>query len=118
MSAMADILFILMIFFMMCSTLTAPSALNLTLPGKSNTAKKLSEQRLTDISITEDGQYRFNGRALAIEEVKRRLEAEAKGKSKEVNVTVSPDAKAPVENVVAILDMTTKLGINAILSAE
>ena len=118
MSSMADILFILLMFFLMTSTLTAPSALDLSLPGKSNRTNQLAQQRLTDIAVTADGRYLFNGKSLDLATIEKKLRDEAAGSSKKVNITVSPDGQAPVENVVAILDITTKSGINAILSTE
>ena len=117
MSSMADILFILLMFFMMTSTLVAPSALNLMLPGRSSATNKLAQKRLTDITITEDGRYLLNGKSTPLPNIEASLQEEASGTSK-LNVTVSPDADAPIENVVAVLNMTSNLGIDAILTTE
>lgn len=118
MSSMTDIIFILLMFFMMTSTLTAPSALNLTLPGKSKTASKIPHDRMNDISIKGNGSYLLNGRPADIATIQRILEKEVQISSKKINITISPSPEAPVESVVAVMDITTKLGINAILSTE
>ena len=53
MSSMTDIIFILLIFFMMVSTLVHPSALNLTLPSNAKAVKKpATTDHLDDVGIT------------------------------------------------------------------
>ena len=118
MSSMTDIIFILLIFFMMVSTLVHPSALNLTLPSNAKVVNKpASTEHLDDIGITATGSFIINGVTNKPEQIKMFLE---RGiiKKKDYKVTVSPDAKAPVEKVVQILDMTQSLGITSILHAD
>ena len=54
MSSMTDIIFLLLIFFMLTSNLVAPNALNLKLPGKS-TSRSTDMHALPDVSIGSDG---------------------------------------------------------------
>jgi biopolymer transport protein ExbD len=118
MSSMTDIIFILLIFFMMVSTLVNPSALNLALPGNSKTSRKpLNTTRLDDIGISSSGSFILNGTTTPIDKIRSFLETR-KHKSAEYKVTVSPDTKAPVEKVVQVLDLTQALGISSILQAE
>lgn len=118
MSSMTDIIFILLIFFMMVSTLVNPSALNLSLPGNSKTSRKpINTQRLDDIGISSSGNFIFNGTTMPIEKIRPVLERN-RTRSAEYKVTVSPDSKAPVEKVVQILDLTQSLSINSILQAD
>ena len=118
MSSMTDIIFILLIFFMMVSTMTHPSALNLSLPGNSKTSTKpLKTERLDDIGITASGNFIFNNVTTPLDKIKGYL-MRNKMKKKDYKVTVSPDTKAPVEKVVQVLDMTQSLDINSILQAS
>jgi biopolymer transport protein ExbD len=118
MSSMTDIIFILLIFFMMVSTLVNPSALNLSLPGNSKTSRKpINTQRLDDIGISSSGNFIYNGTTTAIDKIRVTLERN-RARNAEYKVTVSPDGKAPVEKVVQVLDMTQALSINSILQAE
>ena len=118
MSSMTDIIFILLIFFMMVSTMTHPSALNLSLPGNSKTSTKpLKTERLDDIGITASGNFIFNNVTTPLDKIKGYL-LRNKGKKTDYRVTVSPDTKAPVEKVVKVLDMTQSLDINSILQAS
>lgn len=118
MSSMTDIIFILLIFFMMVSTLVHPSALNLTLPSNAKAVKKpATTDHLDDVGITASGSFILNGVTNKPEQIKMFLERN-KIKKQDYKVTVSPDAKAPVEKVVQILDMTQSLGITSILHAD
>ena len=118
MTSMTDIIFILLIFFMMVSTMTHPSALNLSLPGNSKTSTKpLKTERLDDIGITASGNFIFNNVTTPLDKIKAYL-VRNKGKKTDYKVTVSPDTKAPVEKVVKVLDMTQSLDINSILQAS
>jgi biopolymer transport protein ExbD len=118
MTSMTDIIFILLIFFMMVSTMTHPSALNLSLPGNSKTSTKpIKTERLDDIGITASGNFIFNNVTTPLDKIKGYL-VRNKGKKTDYKVTVSPDTKAPVEKVVQVLDMTQSLDINSILQAS
>jgi biopolymer transport protein ExbD len=118
MSSMTDIIFILLIFFMMVSTLVHPSALNLALPGSGKAATKPAKiERLDDIGITASGNFIFNNVTTTIAKIRTVVERN-KLKNPSYKVTVSPDAKAPVEKVVQVLDMTQILSISSILQAS
>ena len=118
MTSMTDIIFILLIFFMMVSTMTHPSALNLSLPGNSKTTTKpIKTERLDDIGITASGNFIFNNVTTPLDKIKGYL-VRNKGRKTDYKVTVSPDSKAPVEKVVKVLDMTQSLDINSILQAS
>jgi biopolymer transport protein ExbD len=64
MSSLTDIIFLLLIFFMLTSTLVAPNALNLKLPGKTKTPVTQTDQ-LTDVHISGSGTYALNGRPVS-----------------------------------------------------
>ena len=57
MSSMTDIVFLLLIFFMVTSTLVAPNALKLLLPQSNN---QTAAKPITTISITKDLRYYIN----------------------------------------------------------
>jgi len=117
MSSLTDIIFLLLIFFMLTSSLVAPNALNLKLPGSSSTPST-SNERIPDVAITRSGKYELDGKRISsgnLETGLRRLKKSAKGK---LDVTISPDPDAPVENLVEVMDMAMRLQINAIMAME
>ena len=78
MSSLTDIIFLLLIFFMLTSSLIIPNALNLKLPGKSRVPPTVT-QRPTNISISSGGTYYINGKKLnlasldkAIKQIKKK----------------------------------------------
>lgn len=114
MSSLTDIIFLLLIFFMLTSGLVAPNALNLKLPGSSRTSIP-SNTRMDNVSISESGNYYINGKRIALEELDSRLSLLA---NKDESITISPDSGTPVENVVAIMDIALKYNINGVLAME
>ncbi len=110
MSSLTDIIFLLLIFFMLTSGLVAPNALNLKLPGTSRVSTP-SSSRMDNVAISASGRYYLNGSSISLEELDQRLRRE-KGES----ITISPDPSAPVEAVVAVMDIAMRYNINGILS--
>ena len=119
MQSMTDIIFILLMFFMMTSTLVHPSALNLSLPASPKSSKKpiVHKDKMDDIAVTERGSFLLNGKSTDLETIKTFLKNHRASKN-EYTITVSPDVKAPIENVVSILDMTQQMDINSIIQAD
>lgn len=117
MSSLTDIIFLLLIFFMLTSNLVAPNALNLKLPGRSTTSTP-SSSRIDDVRITRSGQYRLNGDAISLANLERTLANKARGSSSKLSVTISPDSGTPVEDVVAVMNIAMRYDINGILATE
>lgn len=117
MSSMTDIIFLLLIFFMLTSGLVAPNALNLKLPGSSRQSPPPSTDRLDDVTIDANGRYFLNGRRASLEELDSQLGSKARRTSK-LQMVLSPDGQAPTESVVAVMNIALEYGIEAILAAE
>ncbi|MFT4663392.1 MAG: biopolymer transport protein ExbD [Polaribacter sp.] len=115
MSSMTDIIFLLLIFFMLTSNLVAPNALNLKLPGRGASASISSTP--TDVAIDRKGNYKLDGRTSTASKIERALRSQKK-KERNMAITISPADKAPVESVVAIMDIAMRYQINAILATE
>lgn len=117
MSSLTDIIFLLLIFFMLTSSLVAPNALNLKLPGSSK-SNVVSSSKLDNISISRSGKYKFNGKTVSLSSLERNLSRKAGGRSKQLDVTISPAKGAPTESVVAVMDIAMRLNVNGILALE
>ncbi|MCB0596361.1 MAG: biopolymer transporter ExbD, partial [Phaeodactylibacter sp.] len=66
MSSLTDIIFLLLIFFMLTSSLVAPNALNLKLPSSSKTSTP-STNKIDDVRISQGGNYYLNNRSISLE---------------------------------------------------
>ena len=61
MSSLTDIIFLLLIFFMLTSSVVTPNALNLKMPGSSSSSVTVSEKP-DDVTITRKGTLKINGK--------------------------------------------------------
>ncbi len=118
MSSLTDIIFLLLIFFMLTSTLVAPNAINFNLPG--STQKRVNTTRTLDEMRTNNrGRYYFNNKSITLIEMEDQLRSLSAGKApKSESVIISIDKGAKVENVVAVMDLTLKFEINRVLAPE
>lgn len=118
MASMTDIIFLLLIFFMLTSGLVAPNALNLKLPG-SSTSKITTASNLDDVSIGASGEFYFNGRRVNLVDLDNEMRVMSlRSKSKKADMLISPKKGAPVESVVAVMDLALQYDINGILAQE
>lgn len=118
MSSLTDIIFLLLIFFMLTSTLVAPNAINFNLPGSSQ-KRVTSTRSLDEIRINNTGRYYYNNRSITLIEMEGQLQRLAAGKPpKTESVIITIDKGAKVENVVAVMDLTLKFEINRVLAPE
>ncbi|MCB9284001.1 MAG: biopolymer transporter ExbD [Lewinellaceae bacterium] len=117
MSSLTDIIFLLLIFFMLTSGLVAPNALNLKLPGSSRQTTP-STDRLDDVAVDATGRFFLNGRRSSLAELESELGRKASRSSKKLQIVLSPDGQAPTEAVVAVMDIALRYDIEAILAAE
>lgn len=117
MASMTDVIFLLLIFFMLTSTLVSQNALNLKLP--SSNSKTVAPQSIA-VSIDEDGTYYFGTTAMNLSSIERNVRAQIKeqGSEEKPTLTIVAGAKTPIEYVVNIMDMANRLKINAILATE
>lgn len=118
MSSMTDIVFLLLIFFMVTSTLIAPNALKLMLPQSNNqTAAKAQ----TTISITKNKQYYVNDggnvKRVSFNEIEPTLVKQF-GDKKDVFISLHAEKSVPIEEVVKIMNIARKHEFKMILATQ
>ncbi|BFM07453.1 ExbD/TolR family protein [Halioxenophilus aromaticivorans] len=106
-----DVVFLLLIFFMVSTTFTKETHLTVDLPEAS--AKPAQEQPQTiDIVIAKDGSYSINGNVLVNQKPKtleRALTQVAEGDNS-LPLVITADAATPHQSVVTAMDVAGKLG--------
>lgn len=116
MASMTDIVFLLLIFFMITSTLVAPNALKLLLPQSNN---QTAAKTITTISITKDLRYYINDQGalkrVAFQEIEPFLQQRF-GSSEERYISLHADKSVPVEEVVKIMNIARKHEFKLILA--
>lgn len=115
MSSLTDIIFLLLIFFMLTSSIVAPNALNLKLPGTSQ--KKTNQQvDYDEVFISKSGGFEFNGKLKSLPEIESILLEKSIGKPEDFSFIIQPEKETPVEFVVSIMDIALRLKINGVLA--
>ena len=78
MSGMTDIVFLLLIFFMLTSTLIAPNALKMLLPSRGQVIIQ-SESRIPTVTIHNSSRITVDGRTVSLEELGMVLDSRLQG---------------------------------------
>ena len=113
MSSLTDIIFLLLIFFMLTSSMVIPNALNLKLPGKSRQKPYVSNTP-TNVSVAKGGTYYINGKKVSLSSLDKALKKLSKT-GKKVSITITPNPDVPYEKVVAILDIAFRYGVETVM---
>ena len=101
MSSMTDIVFLLLIFFMLTSTLVSPNALKLLLP--SSKAKTLEKQTIS-VSITKDIDFYINEEKILENNLEKKLN-ELLSHEIEPAIILHADKSVDIQHVVKIMDI-------------
>lgn len=115
-TSMSDLVFLLLIFFMLTSTMISPNAINLVLP-KSTAEKQLSTRQL-EVYIDEDLNYYVNpegsnAQPTPYEELYPvMMAAVEKDANTQKNIVLRADKSVPIENVVALMDVLNQVNDN------
>lgn len=111
-AGMSDIVFLLLLFFMLTSTLVQPTAIKLLLPkGTTQT----SARPMTTVSITRDLQYFLEDQPILLENLESALQAKV-GSNPEIYVSLHSDRSVPVEYVVNVMNIAAKNQYKLILA--
>lgn len=109
-----DVVFLLLIFFMVSTTFTKETHLEVDLPEAENALPiaEQQEQESIEILITLKGDYLLNGKALINRQPKtlRKALYNLSHGNTEIPLTITADANTPYQAVVTAMDIAGKLG--------
>ena len=115
-----DVVFLLLIFFMVSTSFTKENQLQINLPEADAKPASVDSQGLV-LTVQENGSYRLNGRTLANSKVETLVEA-LRIESQmdlEQNITLVADANARHQSVVTAMDAAGRLGfVNLRISTQ
>ena len=114
MSSMTDIVFLLLIFFMLTSTLVTTNALDLVLPN--STAQTVKKQRVS-VSITENFEYFIDKEAVELRYIEAQLIDKLAGQDEQV-VVLRVDKSVPVEYAVEVMDIAYRNKFKIVLATQ
>jgi biopolymer transport protein ExbD len=107
-----DVVFLLLIFFMVSTSFVKQSQITIRLPEAESTAVVEEPPEQIDIMITEQGTYLVNGRELINnrpETIRNALQRVSAGNTS-LPLTISADANARHQHVVTAMDVAGRLG--------
>jgi biopolymer transport protein ExbD len=113
--SLVDVVLLLVIFFMLSTTFVQDSRLRVELPQAGSAAVEREAQPIV-VTISAQGSYRVNDRALVNNE-RATLSAalrQVAGSSRDGPVTIRADARATHQSVVTAMDVAAKQGFTQV----
>ena len=110
-----DIMFFLMLFFLIASTMANPNVVKLMLPGANSNQTVIKKP--ISVSIKKDLSYYIDTKPVSIDQLESRL-AEMTVSVKDLAVVIRVDKDVPVQYLVDILDIGNKLKIKMVLATQ
>ena len=108
-----DVVFLLLIFFMVSTTFTRETRLSVELP-EADGVPRLEDTRLIEVSVASGGEYAVNGERLVrsdtdtLRSVLLRLSQDGT----DVPFVITADAEATHQSVVTVMDVAGRLGFS------
>lgn len=113
--ALNDILFILLFFFLIVSTIANPNVVKLSTPkAKSDTKAK----QTVVVSIDANNQFYVGTSRVTLEELKLKLQPVIAKETEQPSIVINADKNVPVDNVVAVMRVARELGARTVLAVD
>jgi len=113
-SAMSDIMFFLLLFFLIISTLANPNVIKLALP-KSEANDTTNKQHVS-LSVTEDKRYFIDKQEVQFSDIEEKLRAEVDPKLQTVVIRIPYDLQ--VQDLVDLLQIGVRLNVKFVIATD
>lgn len=114
-ASLIDVVFILLLFFVVTTTFTRETQLKVDLPeAASGTPPEQTELKQMELTIAADGTYSLNGQQLMesnLDNLIAALQKESEGDNS-LSLTISADAQTTHQAVITAMDAAGKLGFS------
>ncbi|MGM5470471.1 ExbD/TolR family protein [Flavobacteriaceae bacterium LMO-SS05] len=114
MSSMTDIVFLLLIFFMLASTLVTTNAIDILLPQASG---KTENKQSVSVSITKDLRYYVDQKLVGESVLEHELLSVLTSQDKPT-IVLRAEKSVPVDNVVKVMDIANRNKFKVILAVK
>jgi biopolymer transport protein ExbD len=112
MSSMTDIVFLLLIFFMITSTMVHPNAIKLLIPKQAT--QKVIIENFINARVSSEGNFYVGNKRISEDALESALLKSFKSADRTF-IKLSTDAKAPTGQVAKLLDIAESHGIKVVL---
>lgn len=115
-AALNDIMFFLMLFFLLASAVANPQVVKLLLPKSSAGEQSVAKKTVT-VSVTSDLVYHIDNQVVPYESLEPLLQAQMQT-GEDVTIMLYADGTVPIQNVIAVMDVANRLKIKLVLATE
>jgi biopolymer transport protein ExbD len=114
-SSLNDIMFFLLLFFLIVSSLANPNVIKLLLPN-SKSAQNLNKQQIS-ISVTKDKRYFIDNRQIAFNDLEPLLKSRISS-LQEPTVILRLENSLTVQDLVDVLEIGTRLQVKMVMATN
>jgi biopolymer transport protein ExbD len=115
-SALNDIMFMLMLFFLLASAVVNPQVVKLLLP-RSESGQQSSAQKTVTVSIDENLKYFVEKQGVTLENMKASIETYQQA-SPDLTIVLYVARGVSIENTMAVFDIANQLKLKVVLAVE
>jgi biopolymer transport protein ExbD len=114
-SSLSDIMFFLLLFFLIISTLANPNVIKMTLPKSKNNEK--TNKQLISLSVTEDKRFYVDKQEVAFDQLESTLLAQM-GEAKDQTVVIRIPFNLQVQDLVDVLQIGVKNKLKFVIATS
>jgi biopolymer transport protein ExbD len=114
-SALNDILFILLLFFLIVSTLANPNVIKMQLPKATSNTKA---RQTVVVSISPNHEYFVGTEKVPFSRLQTTLKPALANEDLEPTIVINAEKTVPIEDVVAVMEVANKLGAKVVLATK
>lgn len=114
-SSLSDIMFFLLLFFLIISTLANPNVIKMTLPKSKNNEK--TNKQLISLSVTEDKRFYVDKQQVSFDQLESTLLAQM-GDAKDQTVVVRIPFNLQVQDLVDVLQIGVKNKLKFVIATS
>lgn len=115
-AALNDIMFFLMLFFLLASAVANPQVVKLLLPKSSAGEQSVAKKTVT-VSITADLAYHVDKQVVPLDALEQTLQSYV-STGEEVTIMLYADSTVPIQNVISVMDVANRMRIKLVLATE
>lgn len=115
-AALNDIMFFLMLFFLLASAVANPQVVKLLLPKSSAGEQSVAKKTMT-VSITADLNYHVDKQTVSLEQLEPLIQSQIVN-GEELTIMLYADSSVPIQNVISVMDVANKNRVKLVLATE
>jgi biopolymer transport protein ExbD len=115
-ASLVDIMFFVMLFFLIISTLATPATIRVLLPN-AKTSEDVVIKKNINLTITEDHHYFVDQNEVTFEQIEPKLTEllSKRAKSEEIIILLQADKSLNLQDVVSVIDIGNRLSVKMVL---